>query len=110
MQNITALREAIAQGNAQFGTLDTWLLYRLTKGRLFATEVSSASATGMFDPFTGRWAGWALTLFSIPADILPQIMDTAGSFGSTHPDIFGSPLRIACSVSFILPHTYINKI
>lgn len=101
MQNISALREAITLGNARFGTLDTWLLHRLTAGRLHVTDVSSASATGMFDPFTGRWAGWALTLFSIPIEMLPHIVDTAGSFGETHTDVFGSALNIACSVSFI---------
>lgn len=65
------------------------------------TDVSNASATGFYDPFTFCWAGWALAMFKIPSDILPTVIDTAGEIGSTDRSLFGAEIPITCSVSII---------
>lgn len=65
------------------------------------TDASSASATGLFDPFTMSWAPWAMDLFKLPPNIFPQVVDTAGNFGKTPKYIFGAEVPISCSVSSI---------
>lgn len=71
IQNNKKLQMAIEQKNALFGTLDSWLLYRLRQGNDLdirpehISDVTSCSATGFYDPFTLQWAKWALNLFSI---------------------------------------------
>ncbi|XP_071454301.1 glycerol kinase 5 isoform X2 [Hetaerina americana] len=85
---------------ALFGTVDTWLLHRMTGRRLHVTDPSSASATGFYDPFTMDWASWALTIFNFPRDMLPRVVDTTGdAFGTTDPALWGHPIPIRCSVS-----------
>lgn len=64
------------------------------------TDVSSASATGFYDPFTMRWAGWGTTLLGIPSAALPVVVDTAGDhFTSTLPEIWGHAIPIRSCVS-----------
>lgn len=95
LQNIPALKTAVQDDDALFGTLDTWLLYKLTGGRVHMTDVSSASATGFYDPFTMEWAGWGITMLKIPRAALPAVVDTAGDhFTSTLPTIWGHPIKI----------------
>jgi len=62
-------------------------------------DVSSASATGIFDPFTMEWANWALNILKLPQKIFPEVVDTAGYFGITPKDIFGAEIPIYCSVN-----------
>ncbi|KAJ8717267.1 hypothetical protein PYW08_005666 [Mythimna loreyi] len=94
-QNVSAFKAAVQDDDALFGTLDTWLLYKLTGGKVHMTDVSSASATGFYDPFTMQWAGWAMTMLKIPRQALPEVVDTAGDhFTSTLPSIWGHPIRI----------------
>ncbi|KAL0278744.1 UNVERIFIED_CONTAM: hypothetical protein PYX00_000474 [Menopon gallinae] len=99
LQNNYRLKEAVEKNNAQFGTLDTWLIYKLTGGKLHATDPSNASCTGFFDPFTMSWATWAFHVLHIPAKILPEVMDTADDFGSTSPDLFGAAIPIRSCVA-----------
>nr|CAD7572466.1 unnamed protein product [Timema californicum] len=99
LQHVESLKEAASQGQAMFGTVDTWLLYRLTAGRLHVTDVSNASATGMYDPFIMDWGSWALKLFNIPGDMLPKVCDTAANFGVVDPGILGTALAIRCSMA-----------
>lgn len=101
LQNVEGLQKAAKCHHAMFGTIDTWLLYRLTGGRLHVTDVSSASATGFYDPFTMEWANWALRMFRIPSSMLPEVWDTAADFGCITSDIVGAaiPIRsLVCSV------------
>lgn len=100
IHNIAALKTAIEDGDAMFGTLDSWLLYKLTGSKIHMTDVSSASATGFYDPFTMQWAGWAMTLLDVPAAALPVVVDTAGEhFTSTAPDIWGHAIPILSSMA-----------
>lgn len=97
-QNVPGVKEAGEKGTAVFGTIDTWLIYKLTNSRLHVTDVSCASATAMFDPFTMRWADWVLYIFSIPYQMLPSVCDSAGEhFGHTDIDILGASVPIRCS-------------
>ncbi|XP_043277872.1 putative glycerol kinase 5 [Venturia canescens] len=97
LQNVPGLREAATSGEAVFGGVDCWLLYKLTGQHV--TDVSSASATGLFDPFTMSWASWAMDLFKLPPNIFPQVVDTAGNFGYTPKYIFGAEVPISCSMA-----------
>ncbi|XP_076000642.1 glycerol kinase 5 [Genypterus blacodes] len=88
------LREAVAEGNCCFGTIDTWLLYKLTKGRVHATDYSNASATGFFDSYQMCWSGFFSSLLSVPLSILPIVENTGHHFGCTDPSIFGESIPI----------------
>ncbi len=69
-------------GEILFGTIDTFLLYRLSGGRLHATDASNAAATSLYNPFDLRWNRLFCTIFSVPMGILPEVRDTAGDFGT----------------------------
>lgn len=105
IQNNKKLQAAIDRKTALFGTLDSWLLYRLRQGNHLDREVehisdvTSCSATGFYDPFTMQWAKWALRLFSIKANMLPTVVDNSYKFGCTDRELFGHEIPIACSVS-----------
>jgi putative glycerol kinase 5 len=96
LQNIPELKSAISQNNVMFGTIDTWLLYKLTKGNLHVTDISNASATGFFDPFVFEWGSWAKVVLGIPESILPQVVPNDFDFGETAQEIFGTSLPIRC--------------
>uniref|UniRef100_A0A3P8WNZ0 Glycerol kinase 5 n=1 Tax=Cynoglossus semilaevis TaxID=244447 RepID=A0A3P8WNZ0_CYNSE len=88
------VRQAVDEGNCCFGTIDTWLLFRLTKGQVHATDYSNASATGMFDTYQMCWSGFFGYILSLPLSILPKVENTCHDFGSTDPSIFGVPIPI----------------
>jgi glycerol kinase len=94
LQNVEALKKAAKCQQVMFGTVDTWLLYKLTGGKLHVTDVSNASATGFYDPFTMKWAYWVLRLFNIPSNMLPDVWDTAADFGCITSDILGADIPI----------------
>ncbi|KAM6063689.1 glycerol kinase 5 isoform 2-T2 [Theristicus caerulescens] len=91
--------EAAKKKNCCFGTVDTWLLYRLTKGSVYATDYSNASATGIFEPFTKCWNPTLCNLLSIPMSIYPPVKDTSFNFGSADSEIFGVPIPIMAMVA-----------
>lgn len=81
------------------GTLDTWLIWKLTEGHAFVTDVSTASRTLLFNIHTLAWDDWLLDLFGIPADVLPQIRESNGDFGCvTHADMLCRGVPIVASV------------
>ena len=93
LENIPKLKEAVEEGDAMFGCVDSWLLYKLTGTH--KTEVSSIAATGLFDPFTMQYASWAFNLFSLPLSIMPEVVDSCGEhFGSVRSDILGHEVPI----------------
>ncbi|XP_011648355.1 putative glycerol kinase 5 isoform X1 [Pogonomyrmex barbatus] len=97
LQNIPGLREAASNGEVAFGGVDCWLLNKLTGKHIM--DVSCASATGIFDPFTMEWADWALNILKLPRNIFPEVVDTAGNFGVIPKDIFGAEIPICCSMA-----------
>lgn len=99
LTNVAELKEAVAQRQAAFGTVDTWLMYKMTAGRCHVTDVSSASATGFYDPFTMSWAAWALGIFGIPEHALPTVGDSAGALGESDPSVWGCAIPIRSLVA-----------
>lgn len=97
LQHVPGLREAATNGGAVFGSVDCWLLYKFTGKHI--TDVSCASASGLFDPFTMSWATWMLGILKIPHTMFPEVVDTGGQFGSTPKEIFGAEIPILCSMA-----------
>ncbi|KAL1461618.1 hypothetical protein WDU94_013496 [Cyamophila willieti] len=96
------VRDNLARGNVLFGTLDTWLIHKLTKGTRHVTDVSCASSTGLYDPFTLSWAAWVHFMFSIPAHILPKVLPTCctqGEFGVVDASHLGHEIPIRVSAA-----------
>jgi glycerol kinase len=75
-----------ADEHLAFGTVDSWLLWKLTGGEVHATEPSNASRTLLFDITTGAWSPELLDLFEVPASCLPEVLPTSGRFGTTTDD------------------------
>ncbi|XP_071422158.1 glycerol kinase 5 isoform X2 [Pithys albifrons albifrons] len=98
-KNIHEAVEAAQENNCCFGTIDTWLLYKLTEGSVYATDYSNASSTGIFEPFTKCWNPTLCNLLSIPMSIYPPVKDTSFNFGSTDPEIFGVSIPIMAMVA-----------
>ncbi|XP_015516346.1 putative glycerol kinase 5 isoform X1 [Neodiprion lecontei] len=97
LHNVPGLKEAAMGGKAVFGGVDCWLLYKFTGKHV--TDASSASATGLFDPFTMQWAGWAIKMFKLPRHMFPEVVDTAGNFGNVPKNLFGAEIPIRCSMA-----------
>lgn len=98
LQNLSEVKRAVEEDNCCFGTIDTWLLYKLTKGSSYATDYSNASTTGFFDPYAMRWSRLITTMVSIPLSILPPVKDTSYNFGSVDEKIFGVPIPVVALV------------
>ena len=81
-------------GELAFGTVDSWLIARLTGGRVHATDATNASRTSLYDIQRGGWDAELLRLFGVPEAVLPQVRDCAADFGGTDPELFGRPLPI----------------
>ncbi|XP_064347857.1 putative glycerol kinase 5 isoform X2 [Camelus dromedarius] len=93
------VQKAIEEDNCCFGTVDTWLLHKLTKGSEFATDFSNASTTGLFDPYEMCWSKFITSLLSIPLSLLPPVRDTSYNFGSVDEEVFGVPIPIVALVA-----------
>jgi glycerol kinase len=94
LDNVDGARAAAEAGHLAFGTLDSFLLCRLTEGAVHATDATNASRTLLFDIHRGAWDEELLSLFGIPRAMLPEVRDTAGMFGSTTANRFGAPVAI----------------
>lgn len=89
------LRARAERGEIAFGTVDSWLLARLTAGRVHATDVSNAARTLLFDIHALRWDPDLLALFGIPAAMLPEVLPSSHRYGETDPEVFGARVPIA---------------
>jgi len=81
-------------GELAFGTVDTYLLWRLTAGKVHATDATNASRTLLFDIHTGCWDDGLLALLDVPKAVLPQVLDSSAAFGFTDRDLFGGAIPI----------------
>jgi len=77
-----------------FGTIDSWLIWNLTKGRVHATDVTNASRTMLWNLKTRDWDSGLLKLFGVPRAVLPKVRESSGDFGATDPMLFGSAIPI----------------
>jgi putative glycerol kinase 5 len=94
LQNQPEVREKMLQGKLMYGTVDTWLVYRLTCGQTHATESSNASITGLLDLHTLSWNQTLLTLFQLSPDCLPTLIASNGDFGQVNECWFGARVPI----------------
>ena len=100
IDHIPGVREKIARNRIHAGTLDSWLIWKLTHGQVFVTDQSTASRTMLFNIHTGDWDDEILELMGIPRTILPAIHDSAEVYGTTDPlDFFGARIPISGSVA-----------
>jgi glycerol kinase len=92
---IPGARARAERGELAFGTIDTWLAWKLSHGRLHVTDVSNASRTALFDIEHGRWDDALLELFRVPRALLPEVQTSSGVFGATAADLLGAEIPIA---------------
>ncbi|WP_340109620.1 glycerol kinase GlpK [Pikeienuella sp. HZG-20] len=94
LDHVEGARAAARAGELLFGTVDCFLIWRLTGGAVHATDATNAARTMLYDIRRGCWDEDLLRLFDIPAAMLPEVRDSAADFGETRPDLFGRPLPI----------------
>ena len=94
LDNVPGARERAARGELAFGTVDTFLLWRLTGGAVHATDATNASRTSLLDIHTGKWDEALIELFDAPPSMLPEVRDTAGPFGKTLAEHLGAALPV----------------
>jgi glycerol kinase len=94
LDHVDGARAAAHAGLLAFGTVDSFLLWRLTGGRVHATDATNAARTLLLDIRRGAWDEELAALFRVPMALLPQLRDCAGDFGTTQPELFGGPIRI----------------
>lgn len=95
LNNVPGAREKAEAGELLFGTVDTWLIYKLTGGRVHATDYTNASRTMLFNINTLEWDQELLKLFNIPASMLPEVKNSSEIYGYTDEKIFGAEVPIA---------------
>jgi glycerol kinase len=88
LDNVSGVRVAAEQGRLAFGTVDSWLVWKLTGGKNHVTDATNASRTLLFNIKTNDWDEDLLRLFDIPRSILPKVLDNVGDFGTTSPALF----------------------
>jgi glycerol kinase len=91
---VEGARGRAQRGELAFGTVDSFLLWRLTGGRTHATDASNASRTSLFDITLGDWDERLLDAFRVPRALLPEVRDTMADFGETDPAVFGRPIPV----------------
>jgi glycerol kinase len=94
LEHVKGARAAAEAGELAFGTIDSFLLWRLTGGKAHLTDATNAARTLLFDIEKGVWDADLCRQFKVPQPLLPQVKDCACAFGETMPDLFGAPIRI----------------
>ncbi|KAK0404746.1 hypothetical protein QR680_017607 [Steinernema hermaphroditum] len=90
-----SMKTLVDKGLLALGCIDTWLISKLTNGRIFITEPSSASSTGVYDPFQQRWGDVILKIVHFPVNVLPDLTTTAGdTIAVADNSIFGLPIHV----------------
>ncbi|MCH2046146.1 MAG: glycerol kinase GlpK [Saprospiraceae bacterium] len=95
LENVPGARDKAEQGHLLFGTVDTWLLWNLTQGKVHATDYSNASRTLLYDINQLSWDETLLNALDIPRNILPEVKASSVVFGHTDPKLFGEAIAIA---------------
>lgn len=98
LDNIPDARARAEKGELAFGTIDTWLVWNLTAGRVHATDPSNASRTMLFNLHSLDWDDQLLALFNIPRSLMPKIVPSSGILGETDPSLLGRAIPIAALI------------
>ena len=94
LNNVEGLRERAEAGELCFGTVDSWLIFKLTKGKVHATDFSNASRTLLFNINTLEWDDELCERLEVPKSMLPDARPSSGDFGESDPEFFGGPIKI----------------
>ncbi len=94
LDNVKGLRAKAEAGRIAFGTIDSFLIWRLTGGKSHVTDATNASRTLMFNIKTNKWDAGLLKVLGIPASVLPEVLDCAADFGVTDPAILGAAIPV----------------
>jgi len=94
LNNVEGLRERAEKGELCFGTVDSWLIFKLTKGKVHATDYSNASRTLLFNINTLEWDDELCERLEVPKSMLPDARPSSGDFGESDPEFFGGPIKI----------------
>lgn len=94
LDHVDRARSRAENGDLAFGTVDSFLLWRMTGGRVHATDATNASRTGLYNIHAGRWDEELLRMFDIPRGPLPDVRDCAADFGMTDPALFGRAIPV----------------
>ena len=95
LENVPGARRKAEEGRLRFGTVDTWLIWKLTRGEVHVTDVSNASRTMLFNIHTLDWDDELLRLFGVPKSMLPQIKSSSEIYGKTKGTLFAYEVPIA---------------
>ncbi|MBQ1395905.1 MAG: glycerol kinase GlpK [Eubacterium sp.] len=95
LENVEGAREKAEAGQLLFGTIETWLIWKMTGGKVHVTDYSNASRTMMFNIHTLKWDEEILTLLGIPACMLPEVRPSSEIYGETESSLFAGPIKIA---------------
>lgn len=95
LDNVPEARQRAAAGKLRFGTVDTWLIWRLTRGEVHVTDVSNASRTMLFNIHTLDWDDELLALFDIPRSMMPEVRSSSEIYAHTKTTIFAHKVPIA---------------
>ncbi|WP_371157183.1 glycerol kinase GlpK [Jannaschia sp. 2305UL9-9] len=98
LDTVPGARDKARNGDLLFGTVDTFLIWKLTGGASHVTDATNAARTMLYDIRKGRWSRTICDLFDIPMDMLPRVKDSADTFGDSRADLFGKPIPI-CGVA-----------
>ena len=93
--HVRRARERAANGDLRFGTVDSWLVWKLTGGAMHVTDPTNASRTLLYDIHEHRWDADLCRLFEVPEAVLPEVRPSSGVFGETTADVLGIPVPIA---------------
>src|SRR6476620_123156 len=95
LDSVPGARERAGRGELMFGTVDCYLLWRLTGGKVHATDATNASRTLLFNIHTGQWDDDLLKILRVPRSMLPEVKDSSGKFGDSVPELFGGAIAIS---------------
>lgn len=95
LENVEGAREEAEKGNLLFGTVETWLIWKMTNGKVHVTDYSNASRTMMFNIKDLKWDDEILEILDIPSNMLPEPVPSSQIYGETMTTIFGGPIKIA---------------
>ena len=113
LDNVEGAREKAQRGELAFGTVDSWLVWNLTRGKLHITDYSNASRTMLFDIDSLKWDGQMLSELNIPRSMMPEVVSSSKVYGLTDKSLFGEEIPIASMAgdqqASLFGHTCFNK-